>query len=302
MCCITKGTHGPELQSRTSKTRRDTGGSNVNLVGLVSPGTKQPTRKADPRSAHTRSTFQPQNSTSQSINSSRLPSSGCHHDRVFDMQIVITTWLSHPSQPRQCGHVSCQFMGSALAALASPGRSCSEDLAPKNCVSEAPACILVLLFPPSDLEQRTALCAGECRKNEQRGVSQNAKCLGQGLGRRATVLQPKESDFSNRERHSGQSFSQSINPSTSRPRLVQAHLPAPGPWARDSRDGDPNQTGSTAPTSNAARVRTIVSRCRGRLTVPAYPHLQNTAHQWADVSASSPPFRAGAVAVAPLGP
>lgn len=183
----------------------------------------------------------------------------------------------------------------------SPGRSRSEDLAQKKCVSKAPAGIFVLLFPPSGLEQRVAMCARRCRKNEKRGVSQNAKCLGQGLGRRATVLQSKNLT-SQTERHSGQSIILSIHPSiyqsASQSRLVQVHLPAPGPWARDSRDGDPNQTGSTAPTSNAARVRTIVSRCRGRLTVPAYPHLQNTAHQWADVSASSPPFRA----VAPLGP
>lgn len=67
MWCFTKA-HRPRVP-RASSTRRDTGGSNMNmnLVGPVSPGTKQPTRKEDPRSAHTRSTFQPQNSTSSQI-------------------------------------------------------------------------------------------------------------------------------------------------------------------------------------------------------------------------------------------
>lgn len=66
-----------------------------------------------------------------------------------------------------------------------------------------------------------------------------------------------------------------------------------GPWTSSDRlESDY----STAPTSIAARLRTIVSRCRGRLTLSAYPHLQIRPHQWANVSASSPPLRAGAVA------
>lgn len=115
MCCITK-THRPSVAEQH---RRDTGRSNMNLVGPVSPGTKQPTRKEDPRSAHTRSTFQPQNSSSQSNQCPDCPpihTSGCHHDRVVDMQIVITTRLSHSSQLKQCGRVSCQIMGFVLAA------------------------------------------------------------------------------------------------------------------------------------------------------------------------------------------
>lgn len=100
-------------------------------------------------------------------------------------------------------------------------------------------------------------------------------------------------------------------------RLVQVHLRhAPGPHqARGPgnsaqelrRQNPPNHTTyctithSTAPTSNAARVRTIVSRCRGRLAVSAYPHLQIRPRQWANVSASSPPLRARAVAP-PLAP
>lgn len=71
------------------------------------------------------------------------------------------------------------------------------------------------------------------------------------------------------------SFIQSTNQSTSQFHLVQVHSNARpvGPGTDATRD--PNQTSSTAPTSNAARVRTIVSRCRGRLTfLSAYPHLQ----------------------------
>jgi len=81
-------------------------------------------------------------------------------------------------------------------------------------------------------------------------------------------------------------------------------IPAPGPWAqglkRQTRISSESDY-STAPTPTAARVRTIVSRCRGRLALSAYPHLQIRPRRWANVSASSPPLRAGVVAP-PLAP
>lgn len=129
--------------------------------------------------------------------------------------------------------------------------------------------------------------------------------LGQGLGRRPTVLQSKRIRLlKQRQRHSGSithSFNQSVNQpvDSSGPGAFQHQ---PGPWAQ----GDPltrqtaNQTSSTAPTSNAARVRTIVSRCRGRLDQPAYPHLQIRSINGPTSVPSSPPLRAGAVA--PLAP
>lgn len=163
MCCVTKGTHGPELQSRTSKTRRDTGGSNVNLVGPVSPGTKQPTRKADPRSAHTRSTFQPQNSTSQSINLVV-----CRRQvATMIVSLICKSSSRHAEPPVPTQTVwACELSIYGLCP-GSPGRSRPEDLAQKKCVSKAPAGIFVLLFPPSDLEQRVALCAGGCREKRK---------------------------------------------------------------------------------------------------------------------------------------
>lgn len=91
----------------------------------------------------------------------------------------------------------------------------------------------------------------------------------------------KESDFSNKE---GDALL--INQTSQSANLHLVGWPscirgnAPCPWAQELRRQTPNQTTdtrSTAPTANPARVRTIVSRCRGRLTVSAYPHLQNTA-------------------------
>lgn len=73
-----------------------------------------------------------------------------------------------------------------------------------------------------------------------------------------------------RETHPGQSFIHSINQPINLPTnsIWSRCIPTParpvGPGTDATRD--PNQTSSTAPTSNPARVRTIVSRCRGRLT------------------------------------
>lgn len=91
------------------------------------------------------------------------------------------------------------------------------------------------------------------------------------------------------------SFIQSANQSTNQFHLVQVHSNARpvGPGTDATRD--PNQTSSTAPTSNAARVRTIVSRCRGRLTfLSAYPHLQiRSINGPTSVPPRTPPFTRG---------
>lgn len=280
MCCITK-THRPALQSST---RRDTGGSNMNLVGPVSPGTKQPTRKEDPRSAHTRSTFQPQNSSSQSIQCPDCPpihTSGCHHDRVVDMQIVITTWLSHSSHLKQCGHVSCQFMGFVPG---SPGRSCSETLAQR--IVSRTADIFILLF---FLWQRTTDCAlhkkvqkEACRKIRNVSCPVWAKVLADDR----PFCHQKESDSSNSERQTrvNQSINQLINhgPVNS---IWSRCIPAPGPPARELRRQKPESDFQHSPNierSPCSNHREPVPWSAKSGCVSSSP---DTVHQWANVSA-----------------
>lgn len=141
------------------------------------------------------------------------------------------------------------------------------------------------------------LCTRKRTKNVKEALWQDPKCFSPVWAKVLADDRPfgsqKESDSSNSERdtrvnHSFiQSISQPIN-KTSQFHMVQTHSNARpvGPGTDATRD--PNQTSSTAPTSNAARVRTIVSRCRGRLTfLSAYPHLQIRSIKWANVSASS---------------
>lgn len=203
----------------------------MNLVGPVSPGTKQPTRKEDPRSAHTRSTFQPQNSSSQSNQCPDCPpihTSGCHHDRVVDMQIVITTRLSHSSQLKQCGHMSCQFMGfvlAALHALADLAQGLLRETYSKNCVSN---CRYLHFF-----SQQTNDCAmhtRKCRKVEKEAC-RKIRNVSLRFWPRSW---PKTGRFADKknltpqtERETLGSINQSINQSsTSQFHLVQVHSSA----------------------------------------------------------------------------
>lgn len=120
------------------------------------------------------------------------------------------------------------------------------------------------------------LCPRKRTKNEKEALSQDPKCFSPVWAKVLADDRPfgsqKESDSSNSERDTrvNHSFIQSINEPISQPAnsIWSRHIPTPGPWAQGLTDAtrDPNQTSSTAPTSNAARVRTIVSRCRGRLT------------------------------------
>lgn len=182
----------------------------MNLVGPVSPGTKQPTRKEDPRSAHTRSTFQPQNSTSQSNQlvltvapTARVPCqslpihpSSCHHDRVFDMQIVITTRLSHPMPfvPTQtlCACELSIYGLLALAALADLAQR-QKNLLKELCLKKSTENSVSFLTCNG---QVIVLCRAQesAQRTRKRRVARSEMFLsglGQGLGRRPTVWQSK---------------------------------------------------------------------------------------------------------------